>query len=138
MHKKIKNLSFALLLTAFAAHAADQTPPQPKNLEKVPEPPDSGITISKPDTKKKSVEKKTDGKTTEVKVNTGVSHYTLKANPEVGNAVPGTAAGNANRPAMFTLLEFGGPKESKEVETPAVLPPNPAASASAASAPAKK
>jgi hypothetical protein len=139
MIKKIINLSLLLALAAGCglALADDKPPVQPQNLEKIEEVPDSGITIAKPDAKKSATEKRVDGKVNEVKVNTGKTSYTVKANPETGNAVPGTAAGDANRAAQFTIFEFGGPKAAKEVDPPPTLPPAPAAESTSASA-AKK
>lgn len=115
----------------------DSTPPK---LEKLEEVPDSGITISKPEAKNKVTEKRANGgKVTEVQVKSGKSNYTLKANPEVGNAPKGTVQGDANRGAQWTVLEFGGKKESKEVESAPTLPPATDKPASAsASATSKK
>ncbi|MBI3285889.1 MAG: hypothetical protein HYZ65_13720 [Burkholderiales bacterium] len=144
--KSISRISCGMLLSAMlaclsttamaqAAGKPDATPPK---LEKLEEGPDSGITISKPESKNKITEKRSNsGKVTEVHVKSGNSSYVLKADPEVGNAPKGTVQGDANRAAQWTILEFGGKKEGKEVETPPVLPPAPAAPAPA-STPAKK
>lgn len=122
-------LSASLSMSVLAQNAPSSAPPK---MEKLEEAPDSGITISKPEPAKgKMVEKRVNGKVTEVQVKSGKSSYVVKANPEVGNAPKGTVQGDANRAAQWTVLEFGGKKESKEVETIPTLQPAPA------SAPAK-
>lgn len=133
----------ALMLASTAVHA--QTPakaeaPPPPKLEKLEEGPDpKGISVAKPEPKTKQVEKRNNsGKVTEVEVKSGKSSYTLKANPEVGNAPKGTVQGDANRAAQWTILEFGGKKEVKEGNPPDALPPAPAKSAASASAAASK
>ncbi|MDO8651955.1 MAG: DUF2782 domain-containing protein [Undibacterium sp.] len=117
-------------------------PPPPSNLEKLEESPEPAISIKKPESSKnKMTEKRVNGKVTEVEVQSGKSHYVVKANPEVGNAPKGTVQGDSNRAAQWTLLEFGGKKESKEVEPVPALPPatEPAKAAPAsASMPTKK
>jgi len=77
--------------------------------------PDSGITIAKPEAAQNSVtEKRVAGKVTEVQVQSGKSHYVVKPNAEVGNAVKGSIDAQSSRPAQWTLLEFGAKKEVKE------------------------
>lgn len=127
-------LAFGLLSASLSMSVLAQNTPSsaPPKMEKLEEAPDSGITISKPEPAKgKMVEKRVNGKVTEVQVKSGKSSYVVKANPEVGNAPKGTVQGDANRAAQWTVLEFGGKKESKEVETIPTLQPAPA------SAPAK-
>ncbi|MDO9191573.1 MAG: hypothetical protein Q7U12_01590 [Undibacterium sp.] len=139
-------IALGLILGSLSIAVQAQSTPasSPPKMEKIEEIPDSGITISKPEpAKSKMVEKRVNGKVTEVQVKSGKSSYTVKANPEVGNAPKGTVQGDANRAAQWTILEFGGKKESKEVETIPTLQPAPAkavsASASAsASMPNKK
>jgi hypothetical protein len=136
-------LSGTLSIAVLAQSTPASTPPK---MEKIEEVPDSGITISKPEpAKNKMVEKRINGKVTEVQVKTGKSSYVVKANPEIGNAPKGTVQGDANRGAQWSILEFGGKKETKEAETIPTLQPAPdsavtkAASASAsASVPNKK
>lgn len=117
-------------------------PPPPSNLEKIEDSAEPAISIKKPESgKSKMTEKRVNGKVTEVEVQSGKSHYVVKANPEVGNAPKGTAQGDSNRAAQWTLLEFGGKKESKDVEpVPVLAPAADAAKTSPASAsmPAKK
>ena len=106
---------------------AQSTPAStPPKLEKIEEVPDSGITIRKPESNaNKAVEKRVNGKVTEVQVKSGKSNYVVKANPETGNNPKGTVQGDGNRGAQWSILEFGGKKESKEVETIPTLQPAP-------------
>lgn len=141
-------LALGLMLGCVPFVVQAQTTPAstPPKLEKIEEAPDSGITISKPESNKNNmVEKRVNGKVTEVQVKAGKSKYVVKANPETGNAPKGSVQGDGNRGAQWSILEFGGKKESKEVETvPTLQPasgatPTPATSASAsASMPNKK
>lgn len=127
-------IALGLILGSLSIAVQAQSTPasSPPKMEKIEEIPDSGITISKPEpAKSKMVEKRVNGKVTEVQVKSGKSSYTVKANPEVGNAPKGTVQGDANRAAQWTILEFGGKKESKEVETIPTLQPAPAKAASA-------
>lgn len=136
--KSSSAIALGLLLGALAITVQAQSTPAstPPKMEKIEEIPDSGITISKPETaKNKTVEKRVNGKVTEVQVKSGKSSYTVKANPEVGNVPKGTVQGEANRAAQWTILEFGGgKKESKEVETIPTLQPAPAPTSASASA----
>lgn len=110
----------------------DQAPPKLDKLEEGAT--DPSLSVGKPEPKNKITEKRNNaGKVTEVQVKSGKSNYTLKADPEIGNAPKGTVQGNANRAPQWTILEFGGKKESKEVEQPPVLPPAPVQSAPASS-----
>ncbi|MDO8701975.1 MAG: hypothetical protein Q7J77_06080 [Undibacterium sp.] len=127
-------IALGLILGSLSIAVQAQSTPasSPPKMEKIEEIPDSGITISKPEpAKSKMVEKRVNGKVTEVQVKSGKSSYTVKANPEIGNAPKGTVQGDANRAAQWTILEFGGKKESKEVETIPTLQPAPAKAASA-------
>lgn len=116
----------AVSCLAFAAphvvSAQDKTAPPPPKLEKLEEGPESDIKLIKPETTKlKTVERRENGKVTEVQVRTGKSTYSVKPNAEP----KGTPAGDANRAATWKVLEFGGKKETKEVESLPVLPPGP-------------
>jgi hypothetical protein len=132
----------SLAIVPVAVQAQSTPASTPPNLEKLEEVPDSGITISKPESNKsKMVEKRVGGKVTEVQVKSGKSKYVVKANPEIGNAPKGTVQGDANRGAQWSVLEFGGKKETKDIEQVPTLPiaPKAAAAASAsASMPTKK
>ncbi|WP_394778619.1 DUF2782 domain-containing protein [Undibacterium sp.] len=113
--------------------------PPPPELERLDEGPDTGVTIVKPEPRNKITEKREKGKVNEVEVKSGKSTYTLRGDPSIGNTAKGTANGDANRPAMWTIKEFGGPKETKEAAEPIdTLPPNPATLAPASSAAATK
>lgn len=142
--KKSAALLFMLVCTAtpvvFAQAPSKADVPPPPKLEKLEEVSDpKGVSVSKPEPKNKMMEKRSNGgKVTEVQVKSGKSNYTVKADPEVGNAPKGTVQGDANRAAQWTILEFGGKKEVKEGNPPDVLAPAPAKSPAAASSAASK
>ena len=126
--KSSSSIILGLLLASLSIAVQAQGAPAstPPKMEKIEEIPDSGITIKKTDpAKSKMVEKRVNGKVSEVQVQAGSSNYVVKANPEVGNAPKGTVQGDANRGAQWSILEFGGKKESKEVETIPTLQPAP-------------
>jgi hypothetical protein len=131
MSKILSGILSGLFLLSFAGvvlaqtQKPDQAPPKLDKLEDGAA--DPALSVGKPEPKNKVTEKRNNaGKVTEVQVTSGKSNYTLKADPEVGNAPKGTVQGNANRAPQWTILEFGGKKESKEIEQPPVLPPAPA------------
>lgn len=133
MKNSLLSIAALLVTVQLAAPAIAQAPakievPPPPKMEKLEDGfPDKNLSVGKPEAKNKVFEKKNNaGKVTEVQVKSGKSNYTLKADPEVGNAPKGTVQGNANRAPQWTILEFGGKKESKEIEQPPVLPPAPA------------
>ena len=107
------------------AHAQDKTAPPPPKLEKLEEVTEADIKVLKPKTENlKMKERKEGGVTKEVEVTSGKSTYVVKPNP----APTGTREGDAVRPAMWKVKEFGGKKETKETkETDSkalpVLPP---------------
>lgn len=112
---------FAISASTLVA-AQEKTAPPPPKLEKLEEGPETDIKLIKPEgTKLKTVERKENGKVTEVQVRSGKSTYTVKPN----NAPKGTPEGDANRAAQWKVMEFGGKKESKEVESLPVLAPGP-------------
>ncbi|HYD80643.1 MAG TPA: DUF2782 domain-containing protein [Paucimonas sp.] len=116
----------ALLPLLSAAQQAPQTPPKLEPLEEG-EPP--AITIRKEEGERRITEKKEGGKVTEIKVQSGKSTYYLKANDQPGNAQPGDAQSNTNRPAQWKVLEFdlGTVREAPpESGTQADAPPPPA------------
>lgn len=99
-----------------------------------------GLSLGKPDAKKNETrERREGGKVTEVEVTSGGSTYKLQANPNVGNAPEGTVQGTSNRPALWSIFQFGGPKkeskEEKEVE-PVLQPAPPKPKEGPVSAPA--
>ena len=80
---------------------------------------------------RKITEKKENGRTTEVKVKSGKSSYTMKPYVPAGNAVPGDIqSGNAGRAPQWTVLEFDLNKKKKTdpenvVEPDVLLPKAP-------------
>lgn len=123
-------LSAVLLPFSVAAQTAakpdskpDSSPPK---LEKIEEVPETGVKIAKPEKQNQTTEKRVGGKVTEVQVKAGKSNYVVKPNQEIGNAPKGTVQGDANRGAQWSVLQFGGKKESKDVEPIPTLQPAPA------------
>jgi hypothetical protein len=128
--------AIALLpLLASAQQPAQQPPQTPPQLEKLEEGEAPAITIRKDQQGQQRItEKKEGGKVTEVKVQTGKSTYYLKPNEQAGNAQPGDAQSNTNRPAQWKVLEFdlGTVKQAPEsqgsqTETPPAAPAEPPA-----------
>ncbi len=114
----------ACLLTVapVTVSAQEKTAPPPPKLEKLEEGPETDIKLIKPESNKlKTVERREGGKVTEVQVKSGKSQYTVKTN----DAAKGTREGDANRAAQWKVMEFGGKKESKQVESLPVLPTGP-------------
>ena len=121
----------ALPLVLLAAGAAAQSAP-PQQLEKIEEV-DNPVTVTaKPSTETKIVEKREGGRVTEAKVRSGGSTYTVKPNTPAGSALPGDAAGSANRGPQWTVLEFDilakkKKRSSEEAEKEDGPPPPPPA-----------
>lgn len=114
------------------AQSKKDVPPPPPPLEKLEEVGESELKLAKPESKNlKMQERKEEGKVTEVRVSSGGSNYTVKEN----KAAKGTREGEANRAAQWTILEFGGAKQSKEVESKAGQSKAPASNANGASKP---
>ena len=98
-------LALPLILLATGA-LAQSAPPQPQQLERIEEV-DNPVTVTaKPGRETKIVEKREGGRVTEAKVKSGGSTYTVKPNTPAGSALPGDAAGSANRGPQWTVLEF--------------------------------
>jgi hypothetical protein len=96
-------LAFPLVLLAAGAAAQSAPPQQLERIEEV----DNPVTVTaKPGTETKIVEKREGGRVTEAKVKSGKSTYTVKPNTPAGSALPGDAAGSANRGPQWTVLEF--------------------------------
>jgi hypothetical protein len=115
------SVSFAITASTLVV-AQDKTAPPPPKLEKLEEAQDSDVKLIKQESNKlKTVERKENGKVSEVQVRSGKSTYTVKPN----NASKGTPEGDANRAAQWKVMEFGGKKQSKEVESLPVLPVGP-------------
>lgn len=119
-----------ILALGNAAMAQTQAPSAaPPKLDKIDEI-DTPITVTnKP--KEQAVTEKRDnsGRVTEVKVKSGPSSYTVKPkNTATSTALPGDAAGMANRGPQWTVMEFDiGKKKTtqKEGEAEDNVPPPP-------------
>ncbi len=92
-------------------------PPPPPKLEVLEEgAPAADMKAGKPEQKNQVKDIRNNaGKVTEVQVQSGGSHYVLKADPEIGNAPKGTAQGDNNRAPQWTILQFGGKKKVKKL-----------------------
>jgi hypothetical protein len=97
-------------------------PPQTQRLEEGEAP---AVTIRQPDTQKKITEKKSQGKVTEVKVQTGRTTYYAKPNDTAG-AMRGDGQSDTNRPVQFEVGTFGGPKTAPAPDPVQTLAPAPA------------
>lgn len=122
-------LILALSNAALAQPQAQTPSTAPPKLDKIDEI-DTPITVTnKP--KEKAVTEKRDnsGRVTEVKVKSGPSTYTVKPkNTTTSTALPGDAAGMANRGPQWTVMEFDlGKKKTKQKEDEAEdnVPPPP-------------
>lgn len=98
---------------AAQAQAPSAAPPKLDKIDEI----DTPITVTnKP--KEKAVTEKRDnsGRVTEVKVKSGPSSYTVKPkNTSTSTALPGDAAGMANRGPQWTVMEFDlGKKKTKQ------------------------
>lgn len=127
-------LTVILLPASFGvlAQSKKDVPPPPPPLEKLEEQGESELKLAKPESKNlKMQERKEEGKVTEVRVSSGGSNYTVKEN----KAAKGTREGEANRAAQWTVMEFGGAKQPKEVESKAGQPKAPASNVNGASKP---
>jgi hypothetical protein len=108
-----------ILALSNAAMAQAQAPSDaPPKLDKIDEI-DTPITVSNTP-KEKTVSEKRDnsGRVTEAKVKSGPSTYTVKPkNTTTSTALPGDAAGMANRGPQWTVMEFDlGKKKTKQKE----------------------
>ncbi|GAB2866709.1 hypothetical protein GCM10027277_39530 [Pseudoduganella ginsengisoli] len=121
-------LILALSNAAFAqSKAPSDAPPKLDKIDEI----DTPITVTnKP--KEKAVTEKRDnsGRVTEVKVKSGPSTYTVKPkNTATSTALPGDAAGMANRGPQWTVMEFDlGKKKTKQKDDDAAAddaPPPP-------------
>jgi hypothetical protein len=102
-----------VLGNAAQAQAPSAAPPKLDKIDEI----DTPITVTnKP--KEKAVTEKRDnsGRVTEVKVKSGPSSYTVKPqNTTTSTALPGDAAGMANRGPQWTVMEFDlGKKKTKQ------------------------
>lgn len=108
-----KLLSLCLLAHAGIALAQQKPAEAPPKLEVIEEGSDSPITVTPPKTGgSKVTEKKEGGRTTEVKVKSGKSSYTMQgANPSAVSERGGT--GSTLKPPQWTALEFDLTKKKK-------------------------
>jgi hypothetical protein len=121
----------AAILAAPIASAQSNVPPAPS----APPPPqtmtlDEGqapaVTINPPDTQKKITEKKSQGRVTEVKVQTGRTTY--YAHPiDAPGAMSGDAQSPISQPVQFEIGRFGPPHDKPQASEPIdTLAPAPA------------
>lgn len=80
------------------------------------------ITIRKQERQDKITEKRSQGRVTEVKVQTGVSTYYATPNDTPG-AMRGDAQSDTSRPVQFEVGTFGGSKSTPGVEPIQTLAP---------------
>lgn len=112
--------------------SAQSTPPNkafapaPPQMERLEEGEAPAVTIRQPDTQKKITEKKSQGKVTEVKVQTGTTTYYAKPNDPAGSAMRGDGQSDTTRPVQFQIGEFGPPKNVQAAEPVQTLQPAPA------------
>jgi len=122
-------LSAAMLaasaVQAQSAPAGNSVAPPPPETQPLEEGEPPAVTIRQPSTKGKITEKKSQGRVTEVKVQTGHSTYYAYPNDPVGSAMPGDAQSQTTRPVEFRIGKFGPPKTKKGPEPVQTLPPNP-------------
>ena len=114
------------LPTLAAAQSNKEAPP---NLQKLEEGTAADVTIRKPGSNKKTVEKREQGVVTDVQVQSGKSNYHLKQSAGAGNAAPGDAQSNSVHPAQWQIKEFDWGRKGKDakpvdgLQEPAAPPP---------------
>ena len=143
MPRIIPRLTLSIALLAGAAAALAQTPAtgQPP-IERIEPGSDVPATKIEPKRGTQIREKRNNGgQVTEVDVQSGKSHYTMKSGQPVGNAQPGDAQSSAIRAPQWQVMEFdlNGKRKAAaaaEAEAAAAAAPataaKPAATASAA------
>ena len=110
-----------------AGAAVSSAPPK---LERIEEGSDTPLTVTPPKASARKVtEKRENGRVTEVEVQSGPSHYTMKPNVPAGNAVAGDGQSSAVRAPQWTVMEFDltgkKKKTDKEAVDAAPAPPPP-------------
>ncbi|SFU27662.1 hypothetical protein [Pseudoduganella namucuonensis] len=122
-----------VLILALSGYAQAQTPSAPPKLDKIEEI-DTPITVTNKtgDDRKISEQRDNSGRVTEAKVKSGPTTYSVKPkNTATSTALPGDAAGQANRGPQWTVMEFDiGKKKTKQKEDGAeddTAPPPPPA-----------
>lgn len=120
--------AYATSLPVAAQQSMDSAPPPPR-LEKLEEGEEPAVTITAPGRKSSISEMRVPGgKITEVRVSGSNNAYYLKANNQVGSALPGDAQSSSMRAAQWEVLVFGlpgaaEPKEAAAEVVPVPLPP---------------
>lgn len=110
--------------SSYGAPAKDIAPPPPETLP-LEEGQEPSVNIRQPDTQKGITQKKSQGRVTEVKVQTGSTTYYAHPNDPAGSAMRGDAGSDTTRPVQFHIGEFGKPKTKPESEPVQTLQPNP-------------
>ena len=136
LRKPVILTSLSLCLLAHAGFALAQKKPSeaPPKLDIIEPGSDTPVTVTPPTTGAARItEKKEGGRTTEVKVKSGKSQYTMKANNPASTAAPGAVQGGTLRPPQWTVLEFDLNKKKKAAPESATeaapVPPPPAPAA---------
>jgi hypothetical protein len=120
----IKLLPLCLLgISALAGAQQTQGQPQsqppsdkPPKLERIEPGSDVPATTIPPRGGTQIKEKKQGGQVTEVEVQAGPSHYTMRPNTPAGNAQPGTAEAGSVRAPQWQVLEFDLNRKRKQGE----------------------
>lgn len=119
-------LAWASLAAAQQQQTQSQTPPpseKPPRLERIEPGSDVPATTIPPKGGTQIKERKDGGVVTEVDVQAGPSHYTLKPANPAGNAQPGTVeAGQGTRAPQWQVLQFDLNRKRKEGEPTAAAP----------------
>ncbi|ATQ74370.1 hypothetical protein CR152_07505 [Massilia violaceinigra] len=131
-----KTLALCLLAHANLAGAQQSKPSDaPPKLERIDDGNLAPVTPATPAPRAnepKITEKREGGRTTEVKVKTGKSSYTMKGTNPAGGSSTGDAAGSTLRPPQWTVGEFDLNKKKKAASEAAAdteaapVPPPPA------------
>jgi hypothetical protein len=111
-----------MVASAQSAPAKDIAPPPPQ-MQRLEEGEAPAVTIRQPDTKEKITEKKSQGRVTEVKVQTGRTTYYATPNDPAGSAMRGDGQSDTTRPVQFQIGEFGPPKSQPAPEPVQTLAP---------------
>ena len=111
-----------MVASAQSAPAKDIAPPPPQ-MQRLEEGEAPAVNIRQPDTKEKITEKKSQGRVTEVKVQTGRTTYYAHPNDPAGSAMRGDGQSDTTRPVQFQIGEFGPPKSQPVPEPVQTLAP---------------
>ncbi|MNR90421.1 hypothetical protein D3C72_214050 [compost metagenome] len=113
-----------MVASAQSAPSKDVAPPPPQ-MQRLEEGAAPDVNIRQPDTQKKITEKKSQGRVTEVKVQTGRTTYYAHPNDPAGSAMRGDGQSDSSRPVEFKIGEFGPPKSQPAPEPVQTLQPAP-------------